>query len=153
MSMLMRRSILAVCLLVLGWSAPAGAAAADHYSVDGLRVTPPLLQFGGVEVGSCDLSTNEPCRVRVATLKNTSGETILIGAIGVGGPGEAALAGGTCGLLPNVGGAWTLAPGASCTVGAVMAPSEKGRITRTLYVWGPGQVEELALIPLVAVGV
>lgn len=80
----------------------AGAAAPELQVAAGLRVTPPLLEFGAVRPGQS--------RARSVRITNVGDAVIWIDGLGVDGPGTAfglALP-QTCGL--------TLEPGSTCVV-------------------------------------
>lgn len=137
---------------------PAPADASTGFTVDGLRVRPPIGAFGGIPVGSCDLVTYAGCKVKTVTVENVGSDAILIGGFGVDGvePQVFALVPGDpvsgCDFLPLVDGYWLLEPGASCTISVAFSPVEKGRVESELHIWYTDQFEPIAVIPLIGVG-
>jgi hypothetical protein len=83
--------LLAAALVALALGATVSAAAsgaASGYTIEGLRITPPVGAFGGMPIDSCDL-TGYPdypgCRTRTFTVTNVGTENIHFVAYGVSG--------------------------------------------------------------------
>jgi hypothetical protein len=140
----------------------APVAAAPNYTIDGLRVTPPIGEFGGVKVDSCHWETAEGCKFRTFTITNVGSEPVLFGGFGVHSPvsdvgfdprfpDEE-----SCEWLPlvEVGGQRykSLAPGEACEVIVAMAPTTVGRVERTLDAFSDDQFSPILIVPLRAVG-
>lgn len=141
--------------IALAFAAPVGAA--PNYAIDGLRVTPPIGQFGGVKVGTCAIQWLQDCPVRIFTLTNVGSEPILISGIGVESPvSDVSIGGSDCGELPfvEVDGQhyFSLSPGESCEVTVGMGPLTVGRVERTLVVYGY-QFNPILIMPLHVVGI
>jgi hypothetical protein len=132
--------------------------ASTGFTVDGLRVRPPVGTFGGIPVRSCDLVTYAGCKIETFTVTNVGSDPILIGGFGIADldPGTVALVPGApgsgCDLLPLNGGYWSLQPGASCTISAAFGPVEKGLMQGELHIWYTDQFNPIAVIPLIGVG-
>ena len=156
-SSLRRLTVLAVSAVAL--AIPAAVEAGPGYSVEGLRVKPPIGAFGGIQVGSCDLVTYTGCKIETFTLENVGSMTIFIGGFGIFDldPSTAALVPGApesgCEFLPLVGGYWALQPGESCTISVAFDPGLRGRVENELHVWYADQSSPIAVVPLFGVGV
>lgn len=136
---------------------PVAAEGSPGFTIDGLRVKPPIGAYGAIEVGSCDLTTYAGCKIKIFELQNVGSETIAIGAYGIFDldPSTAALVPGdatACSSLPLIGGYWALAPGASCTIGVAFATVTRGLVGNELHVWFDDQSSPIAVIPLAGVG-
>jgi hypothetical protein len=144
-----------VAATAVAFAAPVGAA--PNFTIEGLRVTPPIGQFGGVKLGSCDLQFLEGCRIRTFTLSNVGSEPILISGVGVESPAQDVTIGGSdCAELPlvEVDGQnyFSLAPGVECSATVGMAPLTVGRVERTFVVHGE-KFDRILIVPLRAVGI
>jgi hypothetical protein len=133
-------------------------AAAPSYTIDELRVTPPIGQFGGIKVGSCMISWLEGCKVQTFTLTNTGSQPILFGGFGLISPiNDVSLGEVTCTLLSivEVDGQHylSLTPGEACEISVGMATETAGRVERTLEAWYDDQFNPLLVVPLRAVGI
>jgi len=147
-----------VVATTLAFAAPVGAAA--NYTIDGLRVTPPIGQFGGVQIGSCAIQSLEGCRIRTFTLTNVGSEPILFGQFDLQSPvSDVSVGGSTCGagFLPVVevdGQRYLLlAPGEACEITIGMSPLTVGRVERALVAWYDDPSNPIMIVPLRAVGI
>ncbi|MCA1707693.1 MAG: hypothetical protein LC808_32250 [Actinobacteria bacterium] len=149
------RQILPYLACAAALATPAAAEAASGFSVEGLKITPPVGAFGGTKVGSCDLVTYTGCPIRTFTLTNVGAEPILIGGFGIFGLTAALVFGSPgsgCEFLPQVGGYWSLEPGASCIISVAFSPDQRGRVENELHIWYTDQSNPIAVVPLFGVG-
>jgi hypothetical protein len=144
--------------LAVALTVPAAAHASPGYTIDGLRVRPPVGPFGGTQVGSCDLVTSAGCKILTFTVENVGSDPILIGGFEVVSSDPLSVAllpsapGSGCGSLPIVGGYWSLEPGTKCTISVISNPTQRGRIENELRLWYTSQSDLIAVIPLITVG-
>jgi hypothetical protein len=150
--------LLALTALAVALTVPAAGHATPGYTIEGLKIRPPIGSFGGIRLGSCDLITYAGCEIRTFTVENVGSDPILIGGFGIFDldPSTAALLPGTpgsgCEFLPIVGGYWSLQPGASCTIGVAFSPTQKGPMKNELRIWFNDQSSPIAIVKLVGVG-
>jgi hypothetical protein len=152
-----RRRIAASLAVAIAVAFAPPVDAAPHFAIDGLRVTPPIGQFGALKIGSCDIQFLEGCSVIEFTLTNVGSDPILISSIGIQSPVQDVTIGGSdCVELPLVtvdGQLYlSLAPGEDCSVTVGMGPLFLGRVERTLEVLGY-QFNPILIMPLFVVGV
>ena len=151
--------LIVLTALAVALTVPAAAHAVTGFTIDGLRVRPPVGTFGGTQVGSCDLVTHAGCKILTFTVENVGSDPILIGGFEVGStePLNVALLpsapGSGCGSLPLVGGYWSLEPGTTCTISVTFNPTQKGRMENELHIWYTSQSDLIAVIPLIGVGI
>ena len=145
--------------LAVALTVPAAAHASSGYTIDGLRVRPPVGTFGGTQVGSCDLVTYAGCKISTFTVENVGSDPILIGGFEVVSSDPLTVAllpsapGNGCGSLPVVGGYWSLEPGTTCTISVTFNPTQRGRIVNELHIWYTSQSDLIAVIRLIGVGI
>jgi hypothetical protein len=77
--------------------------------------------FGGVPIGSCNLTTYEGCTIKLATFTNTTGAPLFYDTTAIQTGVDYALGpdGGTCDFS-------ALAPGSSCSIKVTVAPNHVG---------------------------
>jgi hypothetical protein len=150
--------LLILTALAAALATPAGANASPGYTIDGMRVRPPIGSFGGVPVGSCDLVTYTGCKILTFSVENVGADPILIGGFDVLGSDPITFAllpsapGSGCGSLPLVDGYWSLQPGATCTISVAFSPVQRGPTGSELHIWYTDQSDLIAVIPLMGVG-
>jgi hypothetical protein len=146
--------LLSVTLVLAGGVAlfASTASASPGFTIAGLSVQPHVGAFGHVpDTGGCDLSTfTGGCKAKTFTFENVGTEAILFSSIGFADNSDLAwgilTAGTDCDLLPIVDGAWSLAPGASCTIAVLFWPSAAGQYKNDLLLTLGS--EPIATVPL-----
>jgi hypothetical protein len=137
---------------------PTGAHASTGFTIDGLRVRPPIGTFGGVQVGSCDLGTYTGCKILTFSVENVGSDPILIGGFEAIGSDPSTFAllpsdpGSGCDSLPLVDGFWSLQPGATCTISVAFSPIRRGLTEGELHIWYTDQFNPIAVVLLRGVG-
>ena len=153
------RRLFVLTALAVALTIPAAAHASTGYTIDGLRVRPPIGTFGGTQIGSCDLVTYAGCKISTFTVENVGSEPILIGGFEVATPDPATVVllpsapGSGCGSLPVVGAYWSLQPGTRCTISVAFNPTQRGLIRNELHIWYTSQSDLIAVLHLIGVGI
>ena len=152
------RRLVILAAVAATFAVPATAQASPGFTVDGLRVRPPVGAFGGVPVGSCDLVTYAGCKILTFSVENVGSDPILIGGFDVTGSDPLTFAllpsdpESGCGSLPIVDGYWSLQPGATCTISVAFSPVRSGLTKGELHLWFTDQFDPIAVVPLFGVG-
>jgi hypothetical protein len=158
----MRRltGVLIALAMALSLAGSAAAAGTPPFAIDGLRVSPRVVNFGATAVNSCDWPAGYAgCQILDVTLENVGTQPISIAGYSIEGqPGFTLVSGapadqeGQCFALAQPNGVWVLEPGVSCHISLTFNPPGKGRFTDVLRVFYPDQFTFIAVVPLMGIG-